>query len=173
MGEYPKEQPRYHFTSTERESTNRHHIGTTRPHIHRTPSEADHKSQATQPTHNLPTKRARMTDAGHPHPGQILPGEHAAERGLVQQDISNKLRLTRQRHPITPTIPQKYSPKDPPRARTTISTTLHVPPADQQCTSRSHPTATINCRRNPSRHENGKVPTKHKPASPHCDPKKD
>ena len=85
MEVYLREHPRYPFTSTERENTNPHHIGTTRPHIYRIPPETDHKSQGPQP----PTERARTTDAGHPHPRQRFSGEHPVER--VQQDISIRL----------------------------------------------------------------------------------
>ena len=176
MEVYLREQPRYHFTSTERENTNPHHIGTTRPHIYRIPPEADHKSQVatspTQPTHQKNTHNGCRTSPPKGETARGTPSRKSTTRHL-QQARPKGVELTCQRHSITPTISQKCSPKYPPRAGTTISTTSHVTTADQQCTNRSHPTATINSRRNPSRHENGKVPTKHKPASLHCSPKND
>ena len=178
MGVYPREQPRYHFKSTERENTNPHHIGTTQTHIHRTPSEADHKSQATtthtQHAHQKSTQNGCRTFSPRAEIARGTPSRKRTDTTRhLQQACPKDVGLTCQRNLVTPTIPKKCSPKNPPRAGTTISTTSHVPPEDQQCTNHSHPTATINCQRNPSRHENGKVPTEHKPASPHCDLKKD
>ena len=158
---YLREQPRYNFTSTESEKTPTHtHIGITPPNIYRIPPEADHKSQATtaptQPAHQKSTHNGCSTS---PPKAEIARGtpSRKSTTGHLQQTCPKGVGLTCQRHPITPTILQKCFPKNPPRAGTTISATSHVPPADQQCTNRSHPTATINLRRNPSRHENGKA----------------
>ena len=162
MEVYLREQPGYHFTSTEKKkNTNPHHIGTTRPHIYRIPTEADHKSQAattpTQPAHQKSTHNGCRASPPKAAIIRGTPSRNSTTKHL-QQARPKGVGLTCQRHPITPTISQKCSPKNPPRAETTISTTSHVLPADQQCTNRSHPTATINRRRNPSRHEMARYP---------------
>ena len=146
------------------------------PHIHRTPPEADHKSQATT-THTQPAHQKRTYDGCSRSLPKVeiprgTPSQKRTGTRHLQQACPKGLGLIHQRHPITPTIPQKYSPENPPRAGTITSTTSHIPPVDQPRMNRSHPTTTINHRRNPSRHENDKVPTKHKMASLHCDPKK-
>ena len=79
---YPRGQPRRHFTLTGRGNPNPPDIGTTRPHIHRTPLKAT-KARHPQPPHKLPTNKARATDAGHSQPRQRLPGAHLAKGGLV------------------------------------------------------------------------------------------
>ena len=92
VGVYPREHSRHHIASKQRENTNPHHIGTTpathRPSPYQKPTT---KARRPQPTHSPPTKRAHTIDARHSHPRQRLSGEHPAERGKVQQDISSRL----------------------------------------------------------------------------------
>ena len=84
MEVYLREQPRYHFTSTERENTNPHHIGTTRPHIYWIPPEADHKSQGA--TTRPPKEHAqRMQD---------IPAQGRDCKGNTQPKEYNKTSLT-------------------------------------------------------------------------------
>ena len=61
-GVYPTGQPRRHFTLTGRGNPNPPDIGTTWPHIHRTPPEANHKSQA--PTTPTQTAYQKSTENG-------------------------------------------------------------------------------------------------------------
>ena len=145
---YPREQPRHHLTSTQRENTNPHHIGTTRPYIHQTPPEADHKSQLTI-THTQLSHQKRTYDGCRTSPpkAEITRGTPSQKRTDTTRHLPHScpkgLGLTCQRHLITPTIPQNVSQKPYLKQGTTTSTTSHVPPAEQPCTNRSHSTATI------------------------------
>ena len=109
MEVYLREQPRYHFTSTERENTNPHHIGTTWLPIHRIPPEADHKSQATatptQPAHQKSTQNGCRTSPPKAEIARGTPSRNSTTRHL-QQACPKGVGLTCQRHPITPTILQ-------------------------------------------------------------------
>ena len=176
MEVYLREQPRYHFTSTERENTNPHHIGTTQPHIYRIPFRGlPQKSGGHNPHTTCPPKEhaQRMQDI-HTQGRDCQGNTQLKEYNKTSQQARPKgVGLTCQRHPITPTISQKCSPKNPPRAGTAISTTSHVP---QQITSARTaatqlPQSTVE--ETPADMKNDKVSTTHKPASPHCNPKKD
>ena len=99
MEVYLREQPRYHCTSTERETPT-------------CPPKSTHNGCRASPPK---TEIVRGT-----------PSRKSTTRHL-QQARPKGVALPRQRHPITPTISQKCSPRNPPRAVTTISTTTHTP----------------------------------------------
>ena len=148
MEVYLREQPRHHSTSTERENTNPHHIDTT--HLPVPTRGQPQKSGGHNPHTTHPPKEHAQRMQDIPAQGRDCQGNTQSKEHNMQQDISNR--------PVPKVWDkdilshQKCSPKNPPRAGTTISTTSHAPPANELCTNRSHPTATINWQRNPSRH---------------------
>ena len=116
MEVYLREQPRYHFTSTDRENTNPHHIGTTRPHIYWIPPEADHKRQGattpTQPAHQKSTHNGRMQDIpaqGRDCQGNTQPKEYnkTSPTGSSQRCRTNQPKTSYHTHHLPKMLPKK------------------------------------------------------------------
>ena len=125
----------------------------------------------TQPTHQKSTYDGHRTPPSKAEISRGTPSQKTTgTTGHLQQACPKGLGLAHLRHPILPTFPQTTSlQKTLSQAGTTSSITSHGPSADQPHTNGRHPATTINHQGNPSRHEDGIVPTKHKHTSLYCD----
>ena len=110
MEVYLREQPRYHFTSTERENTNPHHTVTHPPNPTRGRPQSQATTTPTQPAHQKSTHNGCRTSPPKAKIARGTPSRKSTTRHL-QQACPKGVGLTCQRHPITPTIPKNVPQK--------------------------------------------------------------